>query len=118
MEDGIITSLGATADCLALKAHWLGKNMEYLSPFAQEWQKAIEAGDEFAVSRWDPAWGRPSGGKHDDVTVTVAQIFKDKEGEPRKGTAAADNYFKESKKVYKTYVPAMPDYKRARFDTN
>ena len=118
LEDGIMTSLGGAAECLALKAHWLGKNLEYLSPFSQEWRKAIEAGDEFATMRWDPAWGSPAGGKHDDVTVTVAQIFQDKEGEPRKGTAAADKHFKESKKVYKTYVPSNMDYKRARFDTN
>ena len=72
LEDGIMTSLGAAADCLALKAHWLGKNTQYRSPFSKEWKKAIDAGDEFAVMRWDPAWGTPSGGKHDDVTVTVA----------------------------------------------
>ena len=120
LKDGLIQSLGYAADCLAIKAHWLGKNEEYLSPFNQEWRKAIEAGDPFASSRW-PSWmGPPIGGKHDDITVTVAQFFVEKEGEPRKGSAAADPHFKESKKLYTGDVPPnrYEKYARARFDTN
>ena len=113
-----MTSLGAAADCLAVKAYWLGLNFDYYSPFSQEWKKAIDEGDEFASDRWDPDWGIPMGGKHDDVTVTVAQIFKEAEGETRKGIADADEHFKESKKVYKGRVPAPFIYKRARWDTN
>ena len=120
LKDGIMTSLGKAADCLATKAHWLGKNDDYVAPFNQEWRKAIKEGDPFAASRY-PGWiGPPRGGKHDDITVTVAQIFVEKEGEPRKGTAAADPHFKESKKVYTGPVPPnrYAGYKRARFDTN
>ena len=72
LKDGIITSLGKAADCLAIKSHWLGKNTEYLSPFNREWRKAIATGDEFAASRWPSYFGPPLGGKHDDITVTVA----------------------------------------------
>jgi hypothetical protein len=44
------------------------------------------------------------GGKHDDITVTVAQIFKTKNGE-RKGTAASDPYFEDAKYIYTGDVP-------------
>ena len=52
--------------------------------------------------------------------MTVAQIFKEKEGEPRKGLAAADTHFKESKFVYVDDIPPnrYEKYKRARFDTD
>ena len=41
LVDGHMTSLGKAADCLAIKAYWLGKNTEYMSPFNYEWGKAI-----------------------------------------------------------------------------
>ena len=119
LKDGIMTSLGKAADCLAIKAHWLGKNTEYLSPFNREWHKAMSEGDGFALSRWPSYLGKPLGGKHDDITVTVAQIFKEKDGEDRKGTALSDPHFETSKKIYTGKVPdnRYEQYKRARFNT-
>ena len=67
-----MTSLGSAADCLAIKAYWLGKNPDYLSPFSKDWRDAIDREDIYAMERWDPEWGSPTGGKHDDITVTVA----------------------------------------------
>ena len=55
--------MSAAADCIAIKAYHLGKDATLLSPFAVG---AKEAGFEFI------------GGKHDDITVTVAQIFVSK----------------------------------------
>ena len=120
LSDGLMTSLGKAADCLAIKAHWLGKNEDYVAPFNKEWRKAIAEKDPFATMRYPGFLGPPSGGKHDDITVTVAQFFVEKEGEARKGTAAADPHFKTSKKVYTGPVPTnrYSTYKRARFDTN
>ena len=120
LKDGVMQSLSKAADCLAVKAYWLGLNLTYLSPFNREWRKAIAEGDPWATERWLPEWGQPSGGKHDDITVTVAQIFVEKEGEPRKGIAEADTYFSESKTVYTGDVPSnrYESYTRARFDTN
>ena len=120
LKDGIMVSLGKAADCLAIKAHWLGLNPEYLSPFNIEWRKALEANDPFAVSRWPKFLGAPIGGKHDDITVTVAQIFHEKEGEPRKGTAAADPHFPESKKLYTGDIPPnrYEPFVRPRYNTN
>ena len=41
------------------------------------------------------------GGKQDDITVTVAQIFKDKgENDPNRKIAEKDTHFKEQKHVY------------------
>ena len=120
IKDGLVTSLSKAADCLAIKAHWLGKNTEYLSPFNTEWRKAIAAEDPFAVQRWPKFLGPPIGGKHDDITVTVAQIFHEKPGEPRKGTAAADTHYKEAKTLYTGDIPTnrFDGFKRARYDTN
>ena len=72
LKDGLMTSLGKAADCLAIKAHWLGKNNDFVAPFNKEWRKAIAEGDPFATQRYPSFLGPPSGGKHDDITVTVA----------------------------------------------
>lgn len=61
LVNGLIQSYGTAADCLSRKAYFLGKNMYYKSPFAQG---ALKAGPQFA--------GSAMGGKHDDITVTVA----------------------------------------------
>ena len=44
MKDGLIQSLSSAADCLARKAHILGKDPDYMSPFNREWKKAYEEG--------------------------------------------------------------------------
>ena len=67
-SNGIFISMSAAADCIAIKAYHLGKDKTYESPFKIG---AREAGMHY-----------PDGGKHDDVTVTIAQVFDDEE--PRK----------------------------------
>ena len=56
------------------------------------------------------------GGKHDDITMTVAQIFYTQNGE-KKGTAERDTYFPDAKTVYTKDVPLISydKLKRARF---
>lgn len=39
-KDGLFTSLSAAADCIAIKAHALGKNTNFISPFAVGAQEA------------------------------------------------------------------------------
>jgi len=56
-KQGIITSYGEVADCIARKAYVLGKDSSYNSPFAMG---AAASGKRF------------NGGKHDDITITVA----------------------------------------------
>ena len=87
-------SLGTAADCLARKAYWLGHELDYLSPFQKAGRSAFENGtlhrDDKALGQYDPEgdwmyhqrhWTEPNmqipgrGGKEDDITVTVAQIF-------------------------------------------
>lgn len=62
-DDGTLLSYGAAANCIARKAYINGKKRDYLSPFsvhAKEHNK------------------RYLGGKHDDITITVAQIFSNR----------------------------------------
>lgn len=54
---GIVKSYGEVADCIARRAYELGKDVNHKSPFS------IGAA---AVGR------RYDGGKHDDITITVA----------------------------------------------
>mmetsp|Transcript_10747 Transcript_10747/g.12162 ORF Transcript_10747/g.12162 Transcript_10747/m.12162 type:complete len:437 (-) Transcript_10747:56-1366(-) len=49
----------AVADCIARKAYFLGKDESYVSPFTRS---AAKYGKHYL------------GGKHDDITVTVAQV--------------------------------------------
>jgi protein phosphatase PTC7 len=58
-----IVSFALVADCIARQAYALGKDRTYDSPFAQGARKVGK---------------RYLGGKHDDITVTVAQIIKKK----------------------------------------
>jgi protein phosphatase PTC7 len=54
-----LVSYSAVADCIARKAYFLGKDKTYDSPFARS---AARYGKRYL------------GGKHDDITVTVAQV--------------------------------------------
>lgn len=54
-----LVSHGAAADCIARTAYFLGKDAAHDSPFARS---AASYGKRYA------------GGKHDDITVTVAQV--------------------------------------------
>jgi protein phosphatase PTC7 len=60
-EENELISYSIVADCIARKAYRLGKDKSYDSPFAQS---AKSYGKRYV------------GGKHDDITVTVAQIEK------------------------------------------
>ena len=67
----------------------MGKNSYYNSPFAQGAKKAER---NFSPSGL--------GGKHDDISVTVAQIFKSPDASIRGTRAEADKYFDESIFLY------------------
>ena len=58
--------MSAAADCIAIKAYHLGKNEAWDSPFA--------LGARANRMQY-------YGGKHDDITVTVAQIFTGEKAE-------------------------------------
>jgi protein phosphatase PTC7 len=58
-DDKELVSYSAVADCIARKAYFLGKDRSYHSPFARS---AANYGKQFV------------GGKHDDITVVVAQV--------------------------------------------
>jgi len=59
--DGIVVSYSLVADCIARQAYVLGKDKQFDSPFAQ--------GARLVGKRY-------MGGKHDDITVTVAQVAR------------------------------------------
>jgi hypothetical protein len=59
-DDDSLQSFGLAADCIARKAYFLGKDKNFDSPFAQGARRA--------------GWTGYRGGKHDDITVVVAQI--------------------------------------------
>ena len=106
MEGGLVKSLSSAADCLARRAHFLSKDPNYRSPFNKQWQQAYEQGQE--MSQYPPAGYNFLGGKEDDVTVTVAQIFAVDEklgaNDPMRSLAKNDTYFKEQKTVYKEKI--------------
>lgn len=85
----VVASLSLAADCIARKAYFLGKDKTFDSPFAQG---ARQAG-----------WGNYQGGKHDDITVVVAQI---REG---KMEPVYDPYLKESIYLYTGKVQAVEE---------
>ena len=67
-----------------------------------------------------PAGFKFLGGKADDITVTVAQVFADTAGEddPRRSLAANDTYFSDAKHLYTGPVPSnsKEGFLRARFN--
>jgi serine/threonine protein phosphatase PrpC len=86
-----IASFSLAADCISRHAYWKGKDKTFDSPFAKG---ARQAG-----------WGNYRGGKHDDITVVVAQI--------RAGDVSQfvdeDPYFQESITLYKGPIGAVED---------
>jgi len=64
------------------------------------------------------------GGKEDDITITLAQVFKEKEAgdvpDPRKKLAERDTFFPEAKHLYTGAVPLnnRESFKKARFRSN
>ena len=70
---GLVRSLSSAADCLARQAYFLGKDLDYLSPWMKEYQYYVE--HAIPVASEPPEDYEFIGGKHDDITVTVAQVF-------------------------------------------
>jgi len=75
-EEHELISYSIVADCIARKAYALGKDTTYDSPFAQS---AKAYGKRFR------------GGKHDDITVTVAQVAKARSSTPPTNDDDADD---------------------------
>ena len=71
-QDGVIASKSSVAECIAIQAYHLGKDPNHEGPF---FQGALAVG-------WDR--GNLTGGKHDDITVTVGQLFVDQAGQERR----------------------------------
>lgn len=66
----------------------------------KEYKEIMEKGEK--VLKPPPKDYKFVGGKADDITVTVAQIFTDEgKDDPRRYLAADDTFFKEQKTVYK-----------------
>jgi hypothetical protein len=85
------------ADCIAIKSYFLGKDKTYLSPFSEG---ARQAGYPLNM-----------GGKEDDITVTVGQLFIDRPGEERR--TLRDKFREEAQFVYTGPVrKALPAYKQ------
>ena len=82
-EKNQVISYSVVADCIAKKAYHLGKDHHYHSPFAQS---AAKYGKRFA------------GGKHDDITVTVAQVVVANSAEEE--DTEFDPYFTNSIQIY------------------
>ena len=99
IKDGLIQSLSRAADCLARKAHFLGKDTQYRSPFIKEQERAYNAGEKMTEVPDEFI-----GGKEDDVTVVLAQVFmqsKHEQGDCANTLSKSDKYFPDSKHVYK-----------------
>ena len=105
LYDGLITSLSHAADCLARKAYFLGKNQEYQSPWMREYEWFTM--EEIEVINPAPEGYDFLGGKEDDITVTVAQVFKDVgPDDPRRQLSANDTYYPDQKTLYTRRVPS------------
>jgi protein phosphatase PTC7 len=101
-----IVSYSLIADCIARQAYFLGKDKTYDSPFAKG---ARESGKRY------------QGGKHDDITVTVAQIRKsigandvvsvndDNSDDVHDNNHGDDPHYNESIFVYTETVPPQED---------
>ena len=68
-QNGVFSSMSAAADCIAVKANQLSKDKTFLSPFGEG---AKEAGIDYL------------GGKQDDISVTVAQVFVNRVNEDKR----------------------------------
>ena len=114
---GLVTSLSQAADCYARKAYYLGKNENFQSPWMKEY-KWFKDNGKMLVNQPPP--GFPFvGGKADDITITVAQIFEDKGvNDPRRSLSADDKFFKDQITLYTGAVPVnwYDGFRRARFN--
>lgn len=120
LYDGLVTSLSQAADCLARKSYFLGKSQDFRSPWMAEYKFY---NDNDITLLYPERKDYPFlGGKHDDITVTVAQVFRDDRGadDPRKMLAKNDPFFTEQKTLYTGPVPLnnKESFFRARFRAN
>ena len=84
--------MSKAADCLARKAYFLGKSYDYQSPWMREFQWYVD--NEVPVTNEPEPEYEFIGGKHDDITITVAQVFESvPEDDPKRQLAANDKYF-------------------------
>jgi len=74
--NGLVTSMSKAADCLARKAYFLGKNLHFQSPWMKELKHYVDNGLPLVKS--PPKGFKFVGGKADDITVTVGQVFADR----------------------------------------
>ena len=86
---GLVTSLSGAADCLARKAYFLGKERNFQSPWMKDLKNFTESG--IPTNSQLPRHFDFVGGKHDDITVTIAQIFASSE---YRDLSANDTYFR------------------------
>ena len=92
LYDGLVTGLSQAADCLARKAYFLGKNQGFQSPWMKEFKHYKDTG--IPVMNPAPENFPFIGGKHDDITVTVAQVFLDRgPDDPHRKLMENDKYF-------------------------
>jgi hypothetical protein len=89
--DELLISYSLVADCIARNAYVLGKDKQFDSPFAKGARKA--------------GWGDYRGGKDDDITVTVAQVFVGTKIALQKDT---DPHYSESIYLYTGPGPIPP----------
>ena len=86
-----------------MTANILSKDQDYPSPFMTEWKKASDEGKPMGTK--PPPGFNFLGGKEDDITVTVAQVFADNaKNEQMKDHAKKDKYFEGSKFIYKEKI--------------
>ena len=74
--------------------------------------------NDLPVINKPPAGFKFLGGKEDDITVTVAQVFKDVGADdPRRQLSANDKYFPDQKTLYTKAVPSnkTEGFLKARF---
>ena len=117
LYDGLVKELSRAADCLARKAYFLGKNFEFQSPWMKEFKKFKDVG--IPVMQPPPDDFSFIGGKQDDITVTLAQVFKDRgQDDPRRNLMAEDTYFSFQKTIYTggIYSNEKEPHLRARFN--
>lgn len=94
LYDGLVRSLSKAADCLARQAYFLGKEADYISPWVKEYKYYFDHQITLTsqpIDEYDFI-----GGKHDDITVTLAQVFVDRgPKDPRRHLSERDHFFSE-----------------------
>jgi hypothetical protein len=90
--DELLMSYSLVADCIARNAYVLGKDEQFDSPFAKGARAA--------------GWGDYRGGKDDDITVTVAQVFVGTKPALEKDT---DPHYSESIYLYTGPIPPVSE---------